>query len=152
MRITFDFYGDTQVDRTIARMQDRVEDATPVWETLVGRFIALEKRQFATQGAAASGGWAPLSPRYAAWKARHYPGKKILERTGALKRSLTQRPLPIEDLKPDSMVIGSDNEIGGYHQSGTDRMPRRRPVELTESARRDWVKRIQRYVLTGGVS
>lgn len=146
MRIRFDFYGDKQVDRTLARIQDDVNDFTPAWEAMADDFLTAQTAQFASQGATGSGGWAPLSPAYAAWKAARYPGKPILERTGVLKDSLTSRPFGVERIDPRQMAIGSDVEYGLFHQQGTDRMPRRRPVELTEANRRLMVKRGQEHV------
>lgn len=123
----------------------------PAWEVLTSRFAALEARQFASEGRAGSpAGWAPLSPRYAAWKARHYPGKTILRRTDELYNSLTQRPLDIEVLEPSFMLIGSSVPYGRFHQQG-DGLPRRRPVEFPELERRQWVKVVQRYLVTGAV-
>lgn len=147
VRVRFSFYGEAQVDRTLERLT-AVEDMRPAWEALADRFVALEKRQFATEGLF-SGGWAPLSPRYAAWKSRHFPGKPILRRTDDLFNSLTRRPLGVERIEPDVMVIGSDVSYGKHHQTGTPRMPRRRPVELTEAERREWVRTIQKYIITG---
>ncbi|KWW97403.1 hypothetical protein LI90_4375 (plasmid) [Carbonactinospora thermoautotrophica] len=149
VRITFSFYGDTQLDRTLARFADNVQDARPVWEVLAERFRRAETRQFRSEGRYASGGWDPLSPRYAAWKARNYPGATILVRTGALRDSLTKRPFGIEVIEPSFMVVGSDVEYGVYHQQGTERMPRRRPVEFTEWERREWVRILQRFIVTG---
>lgn len=148
VQITLAFWGDVQLKRTLARY-DAIDNATPLWNVLAGRFARLEALQFASEGAHTSGGWAPLSPRYAEWKAANYPGKTILRRTDALYESLTSRPLGIEILEPGFMVLGSDVDYGAYHQLGTDRMPRRRPVSLTESARRDWVKRIHAFLQTG---
>lgn len=148
VRITLAFWGDVQLDRTLARY-DAINDATALWDVLASRFARLERAQFASEGAHASGGWAPLSPRYAEWKADHYPGQTILRREDDLYRSLTSRPLGIEILEPTFMVLGSDVDYGLFHQLGTDRMPQRRPVELPESARRDWVKRIHRFLQTG---
>lgn len=150
-RLTFTFYGDTQVDRTIDRMLADVADLRPVWEVLAGRFVTMEQRQFATEGQYGSGGWAPLSPRYAAWKAEHYPGKTILRRTDDLYRSLTSRPLGVEVIEPRYMILGSAVPYGAFHQHGTGRMPRRRPVEFPESERREWVKVLQRFLVTGEV-
>lgn len=150
VRMTFDFYGDQQVDRTLERFQLGAEDATPAWEKMAERFLRLEKRQFATEGAYASGGWAPLSPRYAAWKAVHYPGKPILRRTDDLWRSLTVGPA-IRYIAPHQMILGSDVDYGAYHQRGGPNLPRRRPVELPEAERREWVKILQRFLVTGKV-
>ena len=153
--ITLDFWGDVQLSRTLADLGDRTDDLRPVWDELADRFVGLERRQFATEGLYGSGGWAPLSPRYAAWKARAYPGKTILRRTDALYESLTDRPLGVEVFEPGRMVIGSDVSYGAYHQLGGEvdgRPPQRRPVELPELERREWVKRIQRYIVTGRTS
>jgi phage gpG-like protein len=35
------------------------------------------------------GGWSPLKPRYAAWKARNFPGAPMMVQNGKLRRSLT---------------------------------------------------------------
>lgn len=147
--LTLRFYGEAQIDRTLARFADNVSDARPAWEALADRFAKAESRQFRSEGAYGSGGWAPLSPRYAAWKARAYPGKPILERTGDLKRSLTERPFGIEVIEPGFMVLGSAIRYGEYHQSGGPNLPRRRPIELPESERREWVKVLQRFIVTG---
>lgn len=151
LRFTFAVEGEVQVDRTLARFEEAARDARPVWEQLADRFAQLNRRQFDSEGAANSGGWAPLSPAYAAWKARLYPGKPILERSGDLRASLTERPFGIEVIDAGAMALGSGIEYGRYHQAGTDRMPQRRPVELPESERRTWIRLIQRFIVTGKV-
>lgn len=147
-RFTFSVEGETQVDRTLTRFADNIKDARPVWDKLAGRFARLERRQFAGEGTF-SGGWAPLSPAYAAWKARHYPGKPILERTGELKRDLTERPLAIEVLEPGFLLLGTAREYGEFHQRGAGDLPQRRPIEFPEGERREWVKVLQRFIVTG---
>lgn len=147
--LSFDFYGDVQLERTLDRFAEHTEDATPAWEAIANRFAHVERRQFATEGKHGSGGWAPLSPKYAAWKARHYPGKPILQREGDLVRSLTRRPFGIERIEPQQAWLGSDVPYGAYHQNGAGRLPRRRPIELTEAERRLWVKILQRFIVTG---
>lgn len=147
--IRFAFYGDVQLERTIDRTLDALDDASPAWEVIADSFARAERKQFRTEGGYASGGWPALSPKYAAWKARHYPGQPILVRTGDLRRSLTERPFGIEVIEPGRMRIGSDVDYGGYHQHGGGSLPRRRPVELPETLRRGWVKTIQRFIVTG---
>lgn len=149
VRFSLDFYGDAQLDRTLLRFADNIGDARPIWDKLADQFALVEARQFASEGAYGSGGWAPLAPSTVAYKARHYPGKGILERTGALRRSLTERPFGVEQLNPQSMAVGSNIAYGAFHQAGTPRMPRRRPVELPESERRTWVRMLQRFIVTG---
>lgn len=150
VRMSFDFYGDTQLERTLTRFTRNADDATPAWEKIADSFAQLEAKQFSSQGAHASGGWAPLSPKYAAWKAQRYPGQPTLVRTGELRASLIGRPFGVEVITPQSITIGSNVEHGQYHQHGTSRMPQRRPVELTESARREWVKILQKHIVSDG--
>lgn len=147
--LSLEFYGDTQLQRTLADRVERAEDARPVWDHLADRFARLERRQFASEGAYGSGGWDPLSPRYAAWKATAYPGQTILRRDDHLFRSLTQRPLGVEVIEPHLMVLGSDVAYGAFHQAGGDRLPQRRPVELPEAERQAWVRQLQRFLVTG---
>lgn len=149
MRLRLEVEGEVQIDRTLLRFEEALEDLRPVWEVLADRFAAGERRQFASEGAYGSGGWAPLSPRYAAWKAKHYPGKPILRRTDELYNSLTRRPFGIEVLTDKSITVGSGLDRGRYHQAGGPHLPQRRPVELPESERREWVRRVQRFVQTG---
>lgn len=149
LRIRLEFLGEVQLDRTLARLGEHIGDARPAWRALATRFGVLNAAQFATEGLTGSGGWQALSPDYAAWKARHYPGRPILERTGDLKRSLTRRPFGVEVLEDRFMVLGSDVDYGRYHQAGGPRLPQRRPVELPESERREWARILQRFVVTG---
>ena len=152
VRFTFTVEGETQIDRTLARFHENVTDARPLWEELADKFARAEVRQFNSEGGYGSGGWPALSPRYAAWKAHHYPGKPILEREGALRKSLTKRPFGVEVIEPGFMVVGSGIDYGKYHQAGAGRLPRRRPVELPESTRRSWIRLIQRFIVTGYVT
>jgi phage gpG-like protein len=147
--LTFTFFGDKQIDRTIEDREERADDLRPAWDVLADRFRKMELRQFGSQGRYGSGGWAPLSPKYRLWKARRYPGKPILRRSDDLFRSLTERPFGVEVIDQHVAVFGSDVDYGEHHQRGTPRMPRRRPVEFPESERREWVKVIQRFLVTG---
>ncbi len=149
-RLQLSFYGDRQLDRTLAKF-NAAKDMRPAWQSLAARFTRMEAKQFGSQGGFGSGGWAPLSPRYAAWKAKHYPGKGILVRTGELRRSLTQRPLGTEVLEKSFMVIGSNVEYGAHHQRGGG-LPRRRPVEFPDAERRAWVKVMHRFLQGNGRS
>lgn len=149
-RLTFAVFGDVQVDRTLEGIEENVADMRPAWSALRQRFLTIERRQFATQGGY-SGGWSPLSPAYARWKARHYPGKTILRRTDALWRSLTEGPM-VAVLEPDYMVLGTSVEYAEYHQLGGGRLPRRRPVELADAERREWVKVLQSFIRTGTIT
>jgi phage gpG-like protein len=151
LRLSLDVAGEKIIDRTLAGIGDQAEDLRPAFEAIGDVFLAAERRQFTSEGAFGSGGWAPLSQPYATWKARHYPGKPILRRTDDLWRSLTTGPA-VRVIKPQYLALGTDVEYAKYHQKGKPPLPRRRPVELPESTRREMVKILQRWVVTGRVS
>ena len=56
----------------------------------VGALVVNEIKRRVAAGEAPSG-VTPLSAKYAAWKATHYPGKPIGEATGAMLRSLVAK-------------------------------------------------------------
>lgn len=148
--LVWEFFGEAQIARRLARVSIAARNVAPAWEVIAESFLAVERDQFDSQGSL-SGGWAPLSEGYAAWKARHYPGKPILQRTGDLAASLTEGP-EIRVIEASFMILGSAVPYGRYHQTGTPRMPRRRPVDIPEPVRRAWIKTVQRYLVTGGIS
>ncbi|GLW22941.1 hypothetical protein DI270_017360 [Microbispora triticiradicis] len=146
MRFTMDFFGDRTVDRKLVRFQGRVRDASPAFEQIADDFLRIEEKQFATQGGHASGGWVPLSPNYAAWKAKHYPGKLILQRESDLVESLTRGP-EIRIVEPDQVILGTAVPYAQYHQHGGERLPARPPIALTEADKRRWIRYIQKYLV-----
>lgn len=155
VRIVFEISGDRQIERDLLRLGDRAGDVSPAFDRIVDLWADETARQFDTEGQHGSGGWQPLSESYAAWKARHYPGRRILERSFALEDSLTNRgdPNMIVQIAPQELAWGTRIAYAGAHQNPSpgSRLPRRRPVEFTEAARRATVKVLQRFVLTGEV-
>lgn len=72
--------------------------------------------------------WAPLSPRYAAYKARRFgAGLRILERTGALRRSIATR------FEAGALVASSDSPYAAFHQFGARFLPARPFLVLTDA-------------------
>jgi phage gpG-like protein len=148
MRLSLEVYGDRQLDRKLLRFSDRVGDLEPVFTDLADDFLSIETRQFTSEGAFASGGWAPLADSTVRRRGSAHP---ILDDHGDLRASLTDAAAKgaIRDITSDSLFVGTDVDYAQYHQQGTSRMPRRRPVEFREADRRRWVKAIQRYLTTG---
>lgn len=94
---------------------------------------AVSKQFDARGGGPASGPWAPLSKRYAEWKQKHFPGKPILELTGALRAALTSST----DSKALRSINGNEYAYGtrgipyaSFHQTGTPGMPQRPPFDF----------------------
>jgi phage gpG-like protein len=90
------------------------------------------RKQFASQGIQGSHGkWAALSPVYAAWKSKRYPGKPILQASGAMMKDLLSE-INEGETTARSMLYGTRIPYALYHQTGTKtktgkrKMPARR--------------------------
>jgi phage gpG-like protein len=143
----FSVAGEEQVLRTFSRWTEAVSDFAPVFSQIADDFLELESRQFESEGKAGSGGWAALSPRYAAWKQKRYPGAKILERTGLMKLSLTTNiNFGIREVSATQLVLGTKVPYAIYHQKGTRKMPARPPIELSEDDKRRWSKLVHQWL------
>lgn len=148
--LTFQVFGEEQVGGKLNGISWRVEDIRPALEVLGDRFADLERRQFESEGSDSLGsGWDPLSPKYGAWKATHYPGAPIMVRTGDLKESLTQRPFGVDEVAMTEAAFGTGVEYGQYHQQGAGHLPPRRLVDLPEPERRAWVKTVLTFLMEG---
>ncbi len=152
MIIEFDFYGEKQVKRRIMRPGKYAGHLRPLFNNLADFFMDIEIGQFASDGARGSRPWKPLKPETVRRKERAGLDPRILRATGALYESLTQRGDRDQKLyiMEDFMIFGSKVEYGFFHQNARG-VPRRRPIEFTEKDRRETVKKIQRYILTGGL-
>ena len=145
--------GEHQFARVFNTMGADIDDLTEVFQDISTSFYAHMKEVFAREGAVGSRQvWAPLSSRYRAWKERRYPGRKILELTGSLKRSLTEEnnPLGIREIGKDEMVIGTRVSYAVKHQVGYagpfQRLPQRKIIELTEEVKTDWTKLMHSFI------
>lgn len=153
MRINLDIAGDRQLSRELLRVGERGQDMRPAF-TAIGTFWLDETReQFNTEGGHASGGWKPLAPETVRRKALAGLDPRILRATGALFTSLTERGRKGSLLRitKNELRFGSTLPYAAVHQrpKASNRLPQRRPVELTEAARKESVRILQRWIVTG---
>lgn len=143
----------------ITAFQDVMRDLRPFWREVfapkyfadVQDTFALEGQSRANSGQFGSGHWAPLSRRYAAWKAKAFPGKGILEATGRLRGSLRWQgsgpgPGGFFDAQPTFALAGTRVPYGRHHMTGTSNMPARPFLHSPDPALyapllRDWLLR-----------
>lgn len=113
----------------LSRVSGDLSAAWPAISASVRESIA---ENFQVQGSF-RGKWASLSPAYARWKARHYPGKGILDRGGSLRSSWTEEfgEGRVQVETPNSLFITSNVAYGRYHQQGTGSMPARPFISLS---------------------
>lgn len=153
--VRWEVAGEAQLDRFFADVVLLSRDFKPALTGIGDDWYATERAVFAAEGAAEGNpAWAKLSPVYAWWKQSKYPGRGILERTGRMMRSLTEHGAPdsVYELTNDSLTLGSTLRVGRggqwnlamLHQTGTRKMPARKPGLLTQAQRIRWTKIVQR--------
>jgi phage gpG-like protein len=120
---TYRFAGGATI--VLGHWDQNIQDAGEAFEAIADHQKKIWQKQFAQEGRYTGAAWSPLSPPYARWKAKNYPGKPILQRTGKLMESMTQRPFGIDEITDKSMTIGTDVPYAQYHQRGTEHMPAR---------------------------
>lgn len=154
MRVTIEALGETIVDRDLLRVGDRTVNAAPAFALVADMFRNVTKMQFQKQGGHGyHGKWQPLADSTVARKAAAGLRPEILRATDALMNSLTQPGAEgaIEILRDDFLHYGSELFYGKIHQMGSrdGRVPRRRIVDLTDTAKRNTAKIIQTFIMTG---
>jgi phage gpG-like protein len=89
-----ELYGQEAMDVALSRFGGIVNDFRPFFSAhLAPKFFGDVQQNFDTEGRTGEGSkWPPLSPPYKRWKDRHFPGRRILERTYALRRSMMWYP------------------------------------------------------------
>ena len=115
--------------RNIERLSENLTDGFD-WESLAPTVAEAADNIFASEG---RGQWPQLSEAYARWKARHYPGKGILELTGAYRNAATQigAPYNVVEVGDDHLTYGVEGlDYPSFHESGTNRLPARPVFEL----------------------
>jgi phage gpG-like protein len=142
--------GDQRADVAVSRLGQFIRDWRPFWRDYAApKFFADVQRNFETQGAYV-GGWQPLSTRYAAWKAKHFPGKPILVRRGALKASLEQGGAGnVSRVTEKAAEFGTSIGYAKYHQGetpGKGIIPRRRILFVPTNASEGYGRLMQRYI------
>ena len=94
-------------------------------------FRTMEREHFDTEG---HGTWPELSPPYATWKEVKYPGKPILQGTGALYAALTREGGADEYETGDTFTIKVGGEVGrrgAAHMRPHGNRPARKPIDPT---------------------
>lgn len=146
-RVTFD-PPFTAFARRFDRFAEHIGDATVVWEQIADSLEAEVEGAFDSEGASTGTRWHPLSRRYATWKARHYPGRRILEATGALRGSYKQGgDGHVREIRSRGLVWGSTVGYGRFHQAGGSRLPRRPILRLTSETKDRWERIIHGFII-----
>ncbi len=92
-------------------------------------------------------GFAPLSPKYAAWKTKTYGAKAILVRSGDLRQAVDNKS-HVVSIRGSSVIANFSNlpDYAIYHHEGGPHLPKRSPVELCEADRLRVIEIAKRYL------
>ena len=136
--------GDERFVRGFSRFLDDVKDMSPAFELIYADFQDVEAEIFKAHGTPEK--WKQLSPDYAAWKAKVRPGRPILVFDGHLKESLTGKNAhSVKKIGKLEAEFGTDLPYAHYHQYGGGRLPKRKPVQLTDPIRERWAKIVHKW-------
>ena len=138
--------GQAQLEHLYKGLLIRLRDLTPAWHAILDDLDTVEAKWFDTEG---GGSWRPLSPRYAAWKAKHYPGRPLLVREGFLRDALTNRGgrFRTEAIREHDARVSVHLPYAGEHQRGTATLPARPVIGINDQDRQRWVRLIRRFVM-----
>lgn len=140
IQLKFGVIGGNKMHSIFDHLEHVPDDMRPAFEQMAEDFWKHEQEVFDSAGP----GWKPLSPRYAIWKAKHYPGMGIMQRTGALKASLTSGfgSDSVFEVYPQRMTIGTDSDHGIFHQTGSIKVqnhpPKRVLMKLDAGLQKQW--------------
>lgn len=146
IRFTVETDGFVALDRAFNRIEQQISDFRSIWPNVTKVVYGIFGKAFDTEGASTAGGkWKALTPKYAKWKAAHYPGQPILRATNALFESLTDPEAAGAIYRPerDELIIGTKDPKGRGHQRGAGHLPVRQIMAFTERDKRDIQKSIQ---------
>ena len=152
MRLTIETMGETLIDRELLRYAERAEDLGPFWRWWFGQMRSYEARGFESEGRTFGSTWRRLAKSTIAYKNRVWPGRKKLERTKRLRKSLTSLNSAdsIRTTAAGEAIFGSQVPYGIILHKGIDgRMPARPIIKLTRRAKDSTVKGLQMYMATG---
>lgn len=121
--------GAKDVRMRFRKLKEGLDDLDKPLRESIPFLRAFVAANYESEGASSGAPWAPLSGPYAAWKARHYPGRPILVATGEMKaRTLSVDAWKIEG---NRLIFDPDSDIWLYHQEGTRYIARRPILRLT---------------------
>lgn len=154
LRLSVELRGYENVKLGLERVRAKIEDLSPAFREIQQSFYEMEQQQFISRGGTHS--WVALSPKYEAWKQRHYPGMPLMELTGSLKKSLVApggeniaRILPHEARFGTSVRSKRGYPYPMAHQEGRGHNPQRRLIDPSREQLLSWARIIQRHIVRG---
>ena len=147
--IKIETIGEERFIRGFNRIPGDMADMRPAFQDISLDFYGREKQIFSREGDPKR--FEKLTnEKYKAWKRKHYPGKKIMELTGRLRKSLIAEGQAVardtvKIMKKKEAEFGTQVPYAHRHQMGTVGMPKRMIVQLTEPDKIRWARIIHEW-------
>lgn len=130
MEFTIEVTGVQNLQAKLGRLERTLMDWSDAMASIGKAYKAYYSSvPFASRGTIYGGKWPDLNPTYKSWKARKFPGRPMLVRTGKMMDSFT-----FTSSKND-MRIGNTAEYFEKHQKG-EGVPQRIVMALTDERRK----------------
>jgi len=144
LKITVD---STEVQSLFARLKQLVAEPRAALVEIGNRILGLARTSFEKQASPEGVPWVALNLRYAAWKQKRFPGRNILQRRGALLRTL------FSAVSERTVIVGSPQIYSGIHQFGgqagrrlATRIPARPFLPTAETAEKIAVEVLEEHI------
>ena len=136
-----------KAERFLKGMSKRSSNLKPVFDWAQRELEKANAENFTASGLP-SGGWAPLSASYSAWKLSHFPGDPIMVRgNGKLFRSLADLNNSARVVNDMSAEFGTTVEYARFHQYGTTKMPARKLVFEPVGFSQELGRQIEQHII-----
>lgn len=145
--ISIQVTGDAQIIAKYEAIAKRNDAFQPVLTWARNELVKSFAQNFTSNGLLV-GGWAPLDPTYAAWKAVRFPGRPTLVQNGRLFRSLTADNAGAA-VGPNEVVVGTNLRYAKFHQYGTTKMPKREIMFEPRGFHKDLKDKVYNWVIKG---
>jgi phage virion morphogenesis protein len=132
---------DKELQFQFKKLLDRGVNTRPLMQKLVQQLHFTVDENFEKEGRPRR--WRPLSIKYAAWKRRNRYSPKILEKSGALRRSLTEKYTNTE------AIVGTNVKYAAVHQFGSTKknIPARPFMKVTPQDISNFTNIVKQYIL-----
>lgn len=133
-KVTID---DAAMQRDMKRLYGKLQDMTPVWETIGDALVASTKDRMAAEQTPDGASWPALSPvTIAAREAAGHNAKGILRASGTLIDTLNYRVEPTRLTLGSGLVYAAIHQFGGQAGRGLKvTIPQREYLGLSEADR-----------------
>ena len=143
-------FGEKIVTAKYRAMANNAGNLVPSFLQVEDYLMDITGRQFDSQGGRAGGSWKPVTPKWAARKARTGGDTRILHFDKALRRSVTKRGATgqILEYTPTSLTFGTSIKYAAVHQFGHGKIPKRKFLVILPLDKKMITEMIQSHIMT----